>query len=76
MKKVIYSRDQFDYSDPQNQEIVRLDKQLAAINRMKKRTEDRINEIQDNCEHHYMFCSQGMYEDAYTCKICGHVDWH
>lgn len=61
-----------EYVGHSNQRINELNKHLVTLNKMIKTTEDSIDKIQSECDHHYQFSSSGMYEDNYVCKHCGH----
>lgn len=63
------------YEGHNNEEIIGLINDLNDCKAELRRIEKEIQEIQDNCEHEYMFVCNGAYEDAYTCRKCGHDDW-
>lgn len=67
---ITYSRDQ--YEGHENEKIISLHSELEDNISERKRIENDIYEIQSKCIHQYMFSSQGMYEDNYVCRLCGH----
>ena len=68
-----YSYDKYDGRN--NEAIISLINDLNDCKNEQCRIENKIDEIQNNCVHEYMFSSQGMYDDCYTCKKCGHDTW-
>lgn len=60
------------YEGHNNEDIISLINELNDCKSEMRRIENQIKEIQDNCEHEYLFVSDGMYEDSYTCCKCGH----
>lgn len=69
-KKITYSYEQ--YEGHNNKEIILLINDLKNCKHEQYRIEKLIKQIQDNCEHEYMFVCKGAYDDNYTCRKCGH----
>ncbi len=70
------------YTGHNNEAIHLLENEIRLLNTEKKMIDNKIidirgkiQEIQSNCDHEYMLESTGPYEDAYTCKKCGHEHW-
>lgn len=61
-----------EYKGHDNQEIWDLKEKLMEAERQVIVIENKIKHIQSNCDHQYEFSCSGMYEDSYTCSLCGH----
>lgn len=66
-----YSDDKYD-GIILNKEIISLKDDLRRAKKTMVMTQNCITEIQNNCDHEYMFSCKGAYEDNYVCRICGH----
>lgn len=64
------------YTGHQNEEIISLIQSLNDLEVEKRRIEGDIKEIRVNCDHEFLFCCSGMYEDAFQCKHCGKEAWN
>ena len=64
------------YSGHQNNEIKTLINTSIELDKEKRRIEDKINEIRENCDHNFQFYCSGMYEDTYYCEYCGQEEWN
>jgi hypothetical protein len=64
------------YEGHNNKEIYDLFEKLNNLERQVRAVEGKIREIQFNCNHEYKFSCSGMYEDNYTCSLCGHETEH
>jgi len=69
-KHITYSY--YQYEGHENEKIISLHSELEDNIAERKRIENEIYEIQSKCIHQYMFSSNGMYEDNYICRLCGH----
>jgi hypothetical protein len=71
MKKITYNREE-EYEGHNNEKIISLVNDLNDSINEQRRIDIEIKDIQDNCDHEYMFVCTGMYKDTYACKKCGH----
>lgn len=70
-----YNREE-KYTGHQNEEIISLIQSLNDCEAEKRRIEEDIKEIRENCDHEFVFYCSGMYEDAFICKHCGEEAWN
>ena len=56
-------------------EIKRLLQEQSEIKARDEEITERIKEIQNRCDHVFLFTAGGVYEDAYICKYCGMSKW-
>jgi non-homologous end joining protein Ku len=62
-----------EYEGHNNERIISLINDLNDCFAEKKRIEEEIKEIQNNCIHEFLLETKGMYENTYSCKHCGHT---
>lgn len=70
-----FNRDE-KYTGHSNEEIISLIQSLNDCEAEKRRIEDDIKKIRENCDYEFVFCCSGMYEDAFICKFCGEEAWN
>lgn len=63
-----------------NEKVADLLKEIGSIQeeyseKLKEKT-SVLERIQENCNHEYLFCSMGQYEDSYQCPFCGKTKEH
>ena len=78
MNKCTYNYETYSYEQYEghhNEEIISLINDLNDAESEVKRLQEEIDKIQSNCNHEYMFVTKSIYEDAYTCRKCGHNSW-
>ena len=56
-----------------NKKVVRLENAHEKYRKMLERIQKQIQEIQNDCDHEYMFYCSGAYDDTYICRICRHT---
>ena len=69
-KHITYSRD--EYTGCANIEIGLLEMELSNTYKKIISLNSEIEKIQSNCLHEYKFVCSGMYQDNYSCCLCGH----
>ena len=70
MSNVLNRYDQYDYSIS-NGEILLIEEQIDVLEKELKKQNKRIEEIQNDCDHHFQFLTSGMYNDYFKCNKCG-----
>jgi hypothetical protein len=62
--------EQYDHSIS-NGEILLIEEQIQVLEYQLKKHNERIREIQNECDHHFQFLTSGTYSDYYKCNKCG-----
>ena len=59
-----------------NQEVIKTRESIRSLQIRIDADRNRIQEIQDSCDHSYKFYCRGMYKDFYICIKCGDETEH
>lgn len=70
MSNVLNRYEQYDHSIS-NLEILLIQEQIDVLEKELKKQNERIEEIQNDCDHHFQFLTSGTYNDYFKCNKCG-----
>ena len=73
VKDITFSDDK--YEGHNNEEIISLYNDIGKAKAEIQRIESKIEKIRNNCKYIYLFNCTSIYEDLYTCKLCGNSIW-
>ena len=70
MSNVLNRYEEYDHSIS-NGEILLIEEQIDILEKELKKQNERIEEIQNDCDHHFQFLMSGVYNDYFKCNKCG-----